>query len=110
VVQKWVRPIKNGVEVKEEIKLENIENMTENIDLTEFELIYEEEDLVLNKLNIRLDGFEKDFISIWAVGDSDVLISKSDIFHLIAYDKGHKRIASQGNFLYFFSTETTSLV
>ena len=77
------------------------------VDFDDFELIYEEDDLVVNKLSIVVDGFEesvgKDFISIWAVDDSDILVSKPDIFHLIAsYDKGHKRIVSQGMFICSF--------
>ena len=72
-----------------------------NLHIENFELVYEEDDLVVNKLKIFVKGsdasLKDDFISIWAVEESNILLSQADLFHLIAtYDKGHKRIVSQG--------------
>ena len=65
-------------------------------ELSDFEELYDEDDVVMTKLIFEMDG-SSDAVLIWVVGESDILISKYDLFYLIkAYDKGYRRILSQG--------------
>ena len=64
----------------------------------------ESDDLVVNNLCFKQSGFPADFVTIWAVEDSGMLISKFDLFHLLkTYDRGFARMKSRTLFYRLFT-------